>query len=107
MKPLHLCLVLSLAAVTPACTATVRGRATTGVVVRSAPPPPPRVVVGPAPYPGAVWVRGHYTWSGSRYVWSRGRWVRPRAGYVYVQPRYVRRGGGYVLVRGGWQRGSS
>ena len=39
------------------------------------PPPGQAVVVGPAPYPGAVWVPGHYGPYGG---WHPGHW---RAAY--------------------------
>ncbi len=52
----------------------------TVVVARPGPPPPPRavVVVPGAPWPGAVWVRGHYIWQPrwGRYRWVPGHWVR-------------------------------
>jgi len=51
------------------------------IYVRSAPPAPPVEqveVVGPAPYVGAVWVRGHWVWMHGGYVWVAGHW---RAAY--------------------------
>jgi hypothetical protein len=71
-------------------------------LVYQAPPPPRSVYVQPAPYPGAVWVEGHWEWNGVQYVWVDGFWTEPRPGYVYVQPRWERRGGGYVYIDGGW-----
>ena len=45
-------------------------------VVEEAPPPPARVeVVGVAPYPGAVWIRGYWVRGyRHRWVWVRGYW---------------------------------
>src|SRR5690606_8432808 len=49
------------------------------VIVRTAPPPPRRVAARPrAPRYDAVWVEGHWTWNGARYVWTAGRWERRR-----------------------------
>lgn len=87
--------------------ATTPAYASSGVVVYEA-PPQPRVVVHtppPAPYPGAVWVRGHWQWNGHSHVWVDGHYMQPRAGYVYVQPRWERRGTGYVYVQGTWRAG--
>ena len=88
----------------PTVTASVQSSGT--VVYESPPPPRATVSVRPAvPYPGAIWVSGHWTWGGNGYVWSDGYYQRPRTGYVYVQPRWERRGSGYVYVRGDWRRG--
>src|SRR5262245_29031254 len=48
-------------------------------------PPPPRVeYVGPAPYPGAVWVGGYWHWNRG-WQWMRGRWMQPpHPGYVWT-----------------------
>jgi hypothetical protein len=53
------------------------------------PPPPPAVVVNsPRPYPGAVWVEGHWKWGRWRhhYVWMPGHWkVRRHNVWVIVR----------------------
>ncbi len=72
-----------------------------------APGPPPAApveVMTVAPYPGAVWVGGHYRFYGHRWVWNRGAWSRPRPGYVFQPHRWERRGARYTFVRGGWHR---
>ncbi len=50
------------------------------VVVYDQPiPPPPKVEIRTAcPYPGAVWVPGHWQWRGRGrgYVWAPGHWKR-------------------------------
>ena len=109
-----------LAAVTAVLTSgcVIRARAhpvgvyyTTGSEVYvSQPMPPPRVEVvsGVAPYSGAVWVNGHWQWSGANWVWVSGQWDRPvRPGYVWIQPRYQYRGGRHVYVRGYWGAGGA
>ena len=74
-----------------------------GYVVYEA-PPAPRVVVRPAePYAGAIWVAGHWQWTGAQWAWVEGYWEQPRVGYVYVQPRWARQGRGWVYVGGGWR----
>ncbi len=43
------------------------------------PPPPNRVeIVAASPYPGAVWVHGHWRWSRwyHQWVWVPGHWRR-------------------------------
>lgn len=76
------------------------------VAVYQAPPPAQVVVQRPAqPYANAVWVEGHYQWSGNQYVWVDGYWVQQRAGYSFVQPRWVQQGNRHVYVQGGWAQG--
>ena len=58
--------------------ALVSGCATKTVVIHDRPAPPPpkvEVYVNP-PHPGAVWVPGHWEWTGRRrgYVWIDGHW---------------------------------
>jgi hypothetical protein len=76
-----------------------------GVVVVRTPPPVPVVETAPpSPDPGAVWVRGHWTWNGARYVWVPGHWEQGRPGGHYVPGRWIRRGRGWVHVPGHWRR---
>ena len=44
--------------------------------VRPAPPPVQAEVVGAAPYPAAIWVRGHWAWKPrlGTYIWIPGHW---------------------------------
>jgi hypothetical protein len=103
---LALTAAIGICAFASGCYAHGRARSS-GYVVYHAPPPPPAAVVvaPPAPYAGAVWVDGHWSWDGYQYVWVEGYYVEPRVGYVYVQPRWVRRGGGWVYMRGSWSAG--
>ncbi len=76
--------------------------------VQSIPPSPvsePQETVPPQPSPNAVWIRGHYAWTGSGYQWQSGRWEIPPAGTrVWVAPTWQpAQNGGYVYVRGHWQ----
>lgn len=76
-----------------------------GAVVVYEAPPAPRVVVQPVapPYQGAVWIDGHWNWSGASWVWVDGYWEQPRAGYIYVTPRWEQRGRSWVQSPGGWR----
>jgi hypothetical protein len=78
----------------------------TVVVPADAPPPPPAVVeVQPVvPYPGAIWVTGHYVWQPRGWVWVGGYYHRPPyAGAYYVHGYYHHGPRGYVWVGGYWR----
>jgi hypothetical protein len=69
-------------------------------------PPAPRVeVIGVAPGPGFVWVRGYYRWAGGAYLWVPGRWARPPyAGAVWVPGRWAHHPRqGWYYVDGRWR----
>jgi hypothetical protein len=70
------------------------------VVAPMAPPPIVAESYGVAPYPGAIWIGGFWSWSGGRHVWTPGRWDRPRAGYRWV-PRTWEHGHAGWYQRGG------
>jgi len=55
-----------------------------------------------APYGGAIWIDGDWTWSGGRYVYVRGHWDRPRPGRVWVRGSWERGPRGYRWHRGHW-----
>ena len=59
------------------------GYASTGVDIYApvAPPAPILETYGAAPYAGAVWVDGYWTWRNNQHVWTRGRWESARPGY--------------------------
>jgi YXWGXW repeat-containing protein len=65
-------------------------------------PPPERVEVVPAPRPGYIYERGHYTWDGRAYVWSEGRFIEERPGHVYAPPVIEHRGEHYYFRSGHW-----
>ncbi len=83
------------------------GTSDVAYTVQSIPPSPvsePRENPPPQPGPGAVWIRGHYAYTGSGYQWEPGRWEFPPAGArTYVSPSWQPTNGGYVYVRGHWQ----
>jgi hypothetical protein len=81
---------------------------TGGYTVQSIPPSPvsePQENPPPQPTPNAVWIRGHYTYTGNGYQWEPGRWETPPPGArAWVQPSWQpAANGGYVYVRGHWQ----
>ena len=74
------------------------------VFVAAAPPPAEIEVIGVAPGPDYVWIRGYHTWSGHGYVWNRGRWERrPRAGAVWVDGRWQHHSHGWFWTDGHWR----
>ena len=72
------------------------------VVVRQ--PPPKKVEVKPAkPYKNAVWVSGHWKYTGGNYVWVSGYWTKSKPGKTWVSGHWAKRRGGYVWVKGHWR----
>jgi hypothetical protein len=76
--------------------------------VQTIPPAPvsePQETMPPQPSANAVWIRGHYTYTGTGYQWQPGRWEVPPAGATqYIGPSWQpAANGGYVYVRGHWQ----
>lgn len=69
------------------------------------PQPPPPVVIETRPYPPAphaVWIDGHWEWTGRRYVWVAGFWeMRPRGHWAPGHWRTVP--GGWAWAPGGWR----
>jgi hypothetical protein len=73
------------------------------VFVRVGPPPYREEVIGVAPGPGFVWVRGYWQWGGSAYAWVPGRWVRPPYRHARWQAGHWRhRREGWYWVAGRW-----
>jgi WXXGXW repeat (2 copies) len=65
-------------------------------------------VVGVAPGPGYVFIRGYWDWQGSAYAWVPGRWEQrpyPHAQWIAPRWRHTREGwyreGGHWRGRGG------
>ncbi|MFN7140280.1 MAG: hypothetical protein ACK4UN_13170, partial [Limisphaerales bacterium] len=73
-------------------------------VVVDAPPAPQQEVVGVPPSGEHVWIPGHWSRSGDRWVWVSGRWeARPTPVSVYVPGHWESRGDGYVWREGYWK----
>ena len=71
-----------------------------------APPPVARVerVLPRAAAPTFVWVPGHYSWSGRRYLWIRGAWLPPpRTAWIWQPPRWVVVDGRGQFFEGYWR----
>ena len=68
-------------------------------------PPPERVeVIGTAPGPGYVWLRGYWRWGAGDYAWQSGRWAVAERGYRRWEPGQWRHGRrGYYWVEGRWR----
>lgn len=70
------------------------------------PPPPARVEVRPAPpFPGGIWIDGHWEHRHGDWVWSPGFWDRrPEPGAHWVPGHWEERPGGWRWVPGHWRR---
>jgi hypothetical protein len=68
-------------------------------------PPPPRVeVIGVAPAPEFVWIRGFWSWDGMAYAWMPGHWERrPYARAVWVPDRWRHHAQGWYREEGHWK----
>ncbi len=91
-----------------ATTAPVYSSTDAGYAVQTVPPAPvsePNEAIPPQPAQNAVWIRGHYSYTGSGYQWQPGRWeIPPPGARSYVGPSWQpASNGGYVYVRGHWQ----
>jgi len=74
------------------------------VYVDVAPPADQIEVVGVAPSGQHVWIAGHYSWDGHRYVWAGGHWeVRPRERARWVPGRWRRYHGRWYWTEGHWR----
>ena len=84
--------------------ANLTGCAARVVYVRTAPPPPRVEVRPPRPAARAVWIPGHWRWTGHAYVWVSGRWeLRPK-GRVWVPGHWRRTRRGWMWVPGHWKK---
>ena len=68
-------------------------------------PPPPRVeVIGYAPGPDFVWIRGYWDWEGTDYVWVSGHWDRrPYERAVWVPDHWRSSPRGWYRKEGHWR----
>lgn len=82
MKRSRLLLLLAAASAVPAFASTHVGigisfGAPAPIIVHHAPPARVYERVSISPGPGYVWIPGHYTWAGDRWIWMTGTWVVP------------------------------
>jgi len=72
--------------------------------VKTAPPPPKIEKVGLPPFPGAIWVKGHWKYSHGQWTWVPGHWAKPpRPGAVWVPGHWKKVPGGWRWVPGHWK----
>jgi hypothetical protein len=66
--------------------------------------PPPRKVEVKSPPPGAkaIWVEGHWKWTGSQYVWVPGHWVKKPKGQ-WVAGHWKKTPHGWKWKKGHWK----
>ncbi len=95
-------LALPVAAVAQEQSSTTTRTQTT--VIRTAPPAPMNEAVPTdSPYAGAVWIPGHFEWTGDTYTWRHGHWDRPPASmHVWVPGHWDNVGGSWVWTEGHW-----
>lgn len=69
------------------------------------PAPPVQVaVLGASPGSEYIRVEGHYSWVGDRYEWAPATWVRvPYPGAIYVPGHWQATAGGYTWMPGYWR----
>jgi len=65
-------------------------------------PAEPVYVQPAAPYQGAVWIEGDWTYNGGRYAHGEGHWERAREGHAYVRGNWEHTNHGYRWHRGHW-----
>lgn len=68
------------------------------------PPPPERAEIPPtAPSPQALWLVGHWSWDGVKFVWRPGRYVeRPSSTANWLPGYWEERPDGWKWVDGQW-----
>ncbi len=71
----------------------------------SVPPPPARSEIRPVkPFTNAVWVSGHWEWSGNEYVWRSGQWIQPASGNRSGSGNWKKNAAGKKWVSGHWKK---
>jgi hypothetical protein len=76
-----------------------------GALDRPTCPPPPAETPPPAPFAGATWIEGRYSWNGIAWIWGSGHYERPpEAGTVWVPPAQIAVSGTLVVRPGRWVR---
>ena len=72
------------------------------IYVRPPPPPPKHETIPPRPNPTAVWVSGHWQWSGTEYVWISGGWELHPKGGAWVPGHWRKTPKGWEWSPGRW-----
>lgn len=95
-----LLLALAVMAGAPGCAPSARSG---GGSVREVPPP---LRSGPRPErpsATAVWVDGHWDWTGKRYAWIPGRWEANPPGREWIPGHWKKSGREWTWVPGRWE----
>lgn len=74
------------------------------VVVKE--PPAPKVESKPPqPFPRAVWIDGHWTWSSAAndFVWISGHWAKAKPGKTWVKGYWKKTPKGWKWMQGHWR----
>jgi WXXGXW repeat (2 copies) len=69
-------------------------------------PPPPRRAEIPPPVPSAdsLWLVGHWSWAGAKYIWTPGRYVQRPTPTANWRPGYWdEEAGGWLWTEGHWE----
>lgn len=74
------------------------------VYVQKAPPAPKAEVRPAKPAAKAVWVDGHWQWTGRKYTWVSGHWERKPGGSAWVSGHWEKKPRGWVWVSGHWRK---
>ncbi len=72
------------------------------LLAEASPPSPLPEMIGEAPWAGAIWVAGFWSWDGVQYVWLPGRWEQDHPGWRWLAHHWERRGVRWHLVPGRW-----
>jgi WXXGXW repeat (2 copies) len=79
--------------------------ARTAATVAPYPPPPKRAEI-PPPSPSAtdvLWLEGHWSWDGAKYVWTSGHYVqRPTPTANWLPGFWDRDADGWLWTEGHW-----
>jgi hypothetical protein len=74
-----------------------------GESVREVPPPLRSGPRPPRPSETAVWVDGHWDWTGDRYAWNPGRWETDPPGRAWVPGYWKNTSVGWKWMPGRWE----
>ncbi|MCK4596573.1 YXWGXW repeat-containing protein [bacterium] len=74
------------------------------VYVQKAPPALKAEVRPARPASGAVWVGGHWKWTGHKYTWVSGHWEKKPRGATWVSGHWEKKPRGWVWVQGHWRK---
>jgi hypothetical protein len=63
-----------------------------------------RIILGPAPRAGLVFVPGYYLWTDNRFLWIDPVWVPPpMIGAIWVEPNWVYENDEWIMQNGYWR----